>query len=72
MDIEHTFIGDLVVSVRTPTGIGSPPISRRHTMRSTRPASFAPKGKSPLGTWTLVVEDKERLDTGKIGSSHER
>jgi subtilisin-like proprotein convertase family protein len=26
------------------------------------------KGKSPQGTWTLIVEDKEKIDTGRIRS----
>jgi subtilisin family serine protease len=80
VDIEHTFIGDLVVSIRPPTSTNVTPV-RLHdreggsteNLKKTydeinAPGLVALKGKSPQGTWTLVVEDKERLDTGKIRS----
>jgi len=34
----------------------------------TTPALSALIGKKPVGTWTLVVQDKEKLDTGTIRS----
>jgi subtilisin-like proprotein convertase family protein len=80
VDIEHTFIGDLVVSVRPPAGANVAPI-RLHNREGgstdnlkktydeiNAPGLAALKGKSPQGTWTLVVEDRERQDTGKIRS----
>ena len=80
VDIEHTFIGDLVVSVRPPASMNVAPI-RLHNREGdstdnlnraydevNAPALAALKGKSPQGTWTLVVEDKALQDTGKIRS----
>lgn len=80
VDIEHTFIGDLVVSIRPPAGTGVAPIMLHNreggaadNIKKTydevnAPGLVALKGKSPQGTWTLIVEDKERQDTGKIRS----
>jgi subtilisin family serine protease len=80
VDIEHTYIGDLVVSVEPPTSMGvAPVILHNREGRGTdnikktydeisTPGLAAFTGKSPQGTWTLVVQDKERLDTGKIRS----
>lgn len=80
VDIEHTYIGDLVVTVEPPTSMGvAPVILHNREGRGTdnikktydeisTPGLAAFKGKSPQGTWTLVVQDKERLDTGKIRS----
>ncbi len=80
VDIEHTYIGDLVVTVEPPTSLGvAPVILHNREGRGTdnikktydeisTPGLAAFKGKSPQGTWTLVVQDKERLDTGKIRS----
>jgi subtilisin family serine protease len=80
VDIEHTYIGDLVVSVKPPasTGVGSVTLHSREggstdNLKKTYDEVNAPglvglKNKSPLGTWVLVVEDKERQDTGKIKS----
>jgi subtilisin family serine protease len=80
VDIEHTFIGDLVVSIRPPTSTSVTPV-RLHNREGgstdnlkktydeiNAPGLVALKGKSPQGTWTLIVEDKERQDTGKIRS----
>jgi subtilisin family serine protease len=80
VDIEHTYIGDLVVTVEPPTSMGvAPVILHNREGRGTdnikktydeisTPGLAAFKGRSPQGTWTLVVQDKERLDTGKIRS----
>lgn len=80
VDIEHTYIGDLVVSVRPPASAGVAPVTLHNreggptdnikkTYDEVNAAGLvALRGKSPEGTWTLVVEDKERLDTGKIRS----
>ncbi len=80
VDIEHTYIGDLIVSIKPPTATGVSAI-RLHNLEGgstdnlkktydqiNAPGLVALNGKSPKGTWTLVVEDKARLDTGKIRS----
>ncbi len=80
VDIEHTYIGDLVVSLEPPaaTGIarvvlhhregrGTDNIKKTYDAVST-PALAAFTGKSPAGEWTLVVSDMERLDIGRIRS----
>ena len=80
VDIEHTYIGDLVVSIKPPTALGMGPVVlhnregrgtdniKKTYDAVTTPALLNLNGKSPQGTWTLVVQDKERLDTGKIRS----
>lgn len=78
VDIEHTFIGDLVVSIKPPASAGAAAITLHNreggatdNIKKTydevnAPGLVALKNKSPQGTWTLVVEDKDRQDTGKI------
>jgi subtilisin-like proprotein convertase family protein len=78
VDIDHTYIGDLVVTVRPPSALGLAPITlhdRRGggtaNIKKTYDAVNAPglatlTGKRPQGTWTLVVQDKARLDQGTI------
>jgi subtilisin family serine protease len=80
VDIEHTYIGDLVVTLRTPasTNVASITLHNREggpadNIKKTydeinAPGLVALKEKSPQGTWTLLVADKERQDTGKIRS----
>jgi subtilisin family serine protease len=80
VDIEHTFIGDLVVSVAPPSAAGVGPVILHNregggtdNLKKTydevnAPGLVALKGKSPQGTWRLVVSDRERQDTGKIRS----
>jgi subtilisin family serine protease len=80
VDIEHTFIGDLIVSIKPPTSTGVAPVTLHSraggptdNLKKTydeinAPGLVALKNKSPQGTWTLVVADKERQDTGKIRS----
>jgi subtilisin-like proprotein convertase family protein len=78
VDIEHTYIGDLLVTLRAPTGSGIAAIvlhdrtgggtdnlHRTYDARST-PALASVVGKSAAGRWTLVVRDTARLDQGKI------
>lgn len=80
VDIEHTYIGDLIVSLRPPAGTGVAAV-RLHNREGgatdnlkksydeiNTPGLAALRNKSPQGTWALVVEDKERQDTGKIRS----
>lgn len=80
VDIEHTFIGDLIVKVQPPaaTGVAAVTLHNREggpadNIKKTYDGVNAPglnalNGKSPKGTWTLIVEDRAKMDTGKIRS----
>ena len=80
VDIEHTFIGDLEVSLVPPPGLGVPairlhdreggPISnlRRTYNEATTPTLGTLHGKALNGTWKLRVRDLERVDEGRIRS----
>lgn len=80
VDIEHTYIGDLILSIKPPaaTGVNAITLHNREggaldNIKKTydevnAPGLVALKGKSPQGTWTLIVEDKEKQDTGRIRS----
>jgi len=80
VDIEHTYIGDLVVTVKPPASMGTAPVILHNreggptdNIKKTYDESNAPglaafKGKSPQGTWALEVADRARQDTGKIRS----
>lgn len=80
VDIEHTYIGDLIVRVQPPasTGVSAITLHNREggsadNLKKTYdevngPGLVALKGKSPQGTWTLVVDDKAKQDTGRIRS----
>jgi subtilisin family serine protease len=80
VDIEHTYIGDLLVSIQPPPATGVSPIVLHNNiggatdnLRKTydkigETALSSLVGKSPLGTWTLIVKDTARLDVGKIRS----
>ncbi len=75
VDIEHTYIGDLVVKLLAPsgdkvtvhdrTGAGTDHLNTVYDM-SNSPALGALLGKSPKGTWKLEVRDRARQDTGMI------
>ena len=75
VDIEHTYVGDLVVKLLAPTGDTITVHDREgggadnlNTVYDTSnsPALGALLGKSPRGSWKLQVSDKVREDTGKI------
>ncbi|HEX6127245.1 MAG TPA: S8 family serine peptidase, partial [Pyrinomonadaceae bacterium] len=80
VDIEHTYRGDLVVSVHPPAATGVSPVVLHNreggsfdNLKKTydevnAPGLVALKNKSPKGTWKLSVADKEKQDTGKIRS----
>jgi subtilisin family serine protease len=80
VDIEHTFIGDLVVSIQPPagTGVGAITLHNREggpadNIKKTydevnAPGLVALKGKNPQGTWNLIVSYKAKQDTGRIRS----
>ncbi|HET7464528.1 MAG TPA: S8 family serine peptidase [Longimicrobium sp.] len=78
VDLEHTFIGDLVVTLVPPPGSGIPPVvlhdrqgGSTDNLRRTYDALSTPAlanavGKVPTGTWTLEVSDREAGDTGVL------
>jgi subtilisin family serine protease len=78
VDIEHSYCGDLVVTLKPPSvsGIadivlhdrqGGPARHLKQTYDAANvPALATVAGKSPQGTWTLLVEDKARRNTGKL------
>jgi subtilisin family serine protease len=80
VDIEHTYIGDLVVSIRPPTSTGLPVIAlhtnsgggtdnlRTAYDQVSTPALAALVGKNPQGQWILTVKDTAAADTGRIRS----
>lgn len=80
VDIEHTYIGDLVVTLKPPAEMGAIAVVLHNrtgrgadNIQTTYDDANAPglasfKGKSPRGSWTLEVADKAGGDTGKIRS----
>lgn len=78
VDIEHTYIGDLVVTVIPPDAMAAQPVvlhnrkgGRTVNLRRSYDAVVAPGlaayvGKSAKGTWKLEVRDEARIDTGLI------
>jgi len=80
VDIEHTYIGDLIVSVKPPASVGVNPVILHNRQGGSTdnlkkiydevnaPSLAVFKDKSPTGTWTLEVADKARRDVGKIRS----
>jgi subtilisin family serine protease len=78
VDIEHRRCSDLVVTLKPPPASGIPDIvlhnrqgGSAHYIKQTydpvnTPALAAAVGKSPKGTWTLLVEDKARRNAGKL------
>jgi subtilisin family serine protease len=78
VDVEHSYIGDLVVTLRPPSGSGLSPIVlhdrqggsssnlRRTYDADSTPALAAAAGKVPAGTWVLEVADREAGDIGAI------
>ncbi|MFQ5846049.1 MAG: S8 family serine peptidase [Candidatus Methylomirabilales bacterium] len=78
VDIEHTYIGDLIVRVLPPANTGVGPITLHdragggtNNLKKTfdavsTPALAALAGKNPQGTWKLEVQDREKQDTGTI------
>lgn len=78
VDIEHTYIGDLVVTLKSPqpidpivlhnrTGGGTKNLKKTYDRVNTTVLKTL-EGKSPQGTWTLEVADKASQDSGKIRS----
>jgi subtilisin family serine protease len=78
VDIEHTYVGDLVVALIPPAaaGVGAIVLHDRAGGGSANlkasfdpvstPALAALAGKSPKGDWQLSVRDTEKQDTGTL------
>lgn len=76
VDIEHSYIGDLIVTVHGPAGSavlhdraggGTHNLNKRYDTVGA-PALAALVGSDPQGTWRLEVSDNERRDVGTIRS----
>jgi subtilisin family serine protease len=80
VDIDHTYIGDLIVTLKPPAAMSASPvilhqrsgggtdnIKTTYDQVST-PALLAYQGKNPEGTWQLSVEDQAAVDVGNIRS----
>ena len=78
LDLAHTYIGDLVITLMPPTGLSPAKVvlhdrtggatqnlKRTYDMLDTQ--ALAPlKGKGLKGTWTLDIEDAEARDEGTL------
>jgi subtilisin-like proprotein convertase family protein len=75
LDISHTYIGDLRVRLRSPSGAeavlhdrsggSGDNIARTYTAANT-PTLATLAGKPVAGTWTLLVSDHDAVDVGKL------
>lgn len=80
INIEHTYISDLIVRVSLPTPMGMAPISLHNrsgegtdNLQQTYDVVNTPElnnllGKKPEGVWKLSVKDEAEQDVGKIVS----
>ena len=80
VEIKHTWIGDLILTLVPPASTQVAPITLRrreggsaHDLKKTYDAVTTPDlaqlaGKSCQGIWTLKIEDTAALDTGKLVS----
>ena len=78
VDLEHTYIGDLVITLVPPQASGLAPIVlhnrrggatrdlRREFDRMTTPALAGIANLNALGTWTLKIEDRAAADAGLL------
>lgn len=77
-DLDHTYIGDLVLKLLPPVALGIAPVVLHNqagggtdNIKKTydevnTPGLTSLKGKDPSGIWTLEVADKARADTGTL------
>jgi subtilisin-like proprotein convertase family protein len=78
VDLKHTFIGDLVITLHPPDGIQVAPVvlhnrrggatkdlKKRYDVATTPPLAGV-AGKKCNGTWTLQIEDKAARDFGTL------
>jgi len=77
VDIEHTWVGDLTLTVKPPDGVKIPLQDQlggeKKNIKQTYDQASAPGlsdilGRSALGKWILEVKDNARRDTGEIVS----
>jgi subtilisin family serine protease len=71
LDLAHTYRGDLVVKLTSPSGKTATVHNRTGGSADDLKGSFdlsAFKGEKAKGTWTLTVEDKAKADTGTLKS----
>ena len=80
VDIEHTYIGDLIVDVVPPDSMGTGPVNvhsksgegtqnlKKSFDRVNTPGLQALVGKNPQGVWKLKVQDKAGDDQGQVKS----
>jgi subtilisin family serine protease len=71
LDLPHTYRGDLVVTLTSPSGKTATVHDRTGGGADDLKGSFdlsAFKGEKTKGTWTLTVEDKAKADTGTLKS----
>ncbi len=80
VDINHSWAGDLIVTLVSPDGTESVLVDHPGTQQAGdfsgaamhgidfTLSSTADWGESSLGTWTLRIEDTERNDTGTLAS----
>jgi subtilisin-like proprotein convertase family protein/subtilisin family serine protease len=75
VDITHTYIGDLIVTLTSPAGTSVPLHSRTGGSADNLIRTYASqsllalsdlRGEDVAGTWKLRVADRERIDTGKL------
>lgn len=80
IDLRHTYIGDLVITLTPPAATGVGPITlhqraggSRNNLRKTYDATSTPAlagfaGKNCKGNWTLEIRDAAALDSGTLVS----
>jgi subtilisin-like proprotein convertase family protein len=78
VDLKHTYVGDLVITLEPPTGIGAPPITLHNRAggsggaiklvydKMSVPGLVAFAGKPCNGTWTLRIRDAAARDAGTL------
>jgi subtilisin family serine protease len=80
LDLAHSYIGDLVITLQPPAGTGVRPLVLHQRAGGTRnqlkkvfdaqttPALAALAGRVCAGRWTLQVQDAEAQDSGTLAS----
>lgn len=80
VDLQHTYIGDLIITLQPPTTTGVSPVVLHNrsggptkNLKKTYDAATTPTltafaGKSCKGTWTLQIRDAAALDFGTLVS----
>ena len=79
VELKHTFIGDLVITLQPPAGVGGAVVLHRRAGGNTKdlkkrytatdtPGLGAFAGKNCKGTWTLKIQDAAAQDTGTLVS----